>query len=335
MPISNASKLNSTSDDTAMRTILLTGADGFVGPYVVKALHEMCAPADIIVTTKGGGHHPAFGKTRKLDVTDMENVDAVIAQASPTHVVHLAGIAAVATASHDPDAAWAVNVGGARHVARAILTHTPDCWMLNVGSGLIYGETAKRDRSLAEDALPAPVDEYGATKTAADFALGTLARQGLKVIRLRPFNHTGAGQTEAFAIPAFAAQIARIEAGAIAPRLRVGNLEAERDYLDVRDVARAYALCVNHADHLPPGLVLNVASGVPRKMRDLLDILLSRSRCDIAVEQDPSRMRASDIPRIAGDASRIRNLLGWQPEFTIEETLDDVLNDCRAQVARH
>ena len=112
----------------------------------------------------------------------------------------------------------------------------PDCWLLNAGSGLVYGESAKPGLPLDESALLAPIDEYAVTKAAADLALGALARRGLKCIRFRPFNHTGAGQAGAFVIPAFAMQIAQIEAGLAEPVIHVGNLDAERDFLDVRDV---------------------------------------------------------------------------------------------------
>jgi GDP-4-dehydro-6-deoxy-D-mannose reductase len=315
--------------------VLMTGANGFVGPYVERALRRACgAKIEIVATSKAGGLHPQLGKMEALDITDAAAVNAIIARNDPTHVLHLAAIAAVGTASTDPGTACAVHVGGTLNLAQALLDHAPRCWLLNVGSGLIYGETAKSGRLLDENVVPAPVDDYGVTKAAADLALGALVRRGLNVIRLRPFNHTGAGQTEAFVIPAFAMQIARIEVGQSKPVLRVGNLDAERDFLDVRDVARAYALTVQRTDSLEPGLILNVASGIPRRIGDLLLKLLAQSTVPITIEPDPERMRQSDLPRILGDATRARELLGWSPEYTLDDTLHAVLDDCRRSVAQ-
>ena len=313
----------------------MTGSDGFVGPHVENALRLVNgAGIEIIATSKLGGAHPVFGKMDALDVTDAAAIQSSIAHTEPTHVIHLAAVAAVDAASTDPGKTWAIHVGGTHNLAQAILEHAPGCWLLNVGSGLIYGETARSGRPLNENALPAPVDYYGVTKAAADLALEALVRRGLRVVRLRPFNHIGAGQTEGFAIPAFAMQIARIEAGLTEPVLRVGNLDAKRDFLDVRDVARAYALTVLHTDDLRSGLILNIASGVPRRIGDMLQTLLARSRVAITVEQDPARMRASDLPLIVGDATRARELLGWSPEYSVEDTLGTVLDDCRSRVAR-
>ena len=178
------------------------------------------------------------------------------------------------------------------------------------------------------------MDEYAATKAAADLALGALAGKGLKCVRLRPFNHTGRGQDEAFVIPAIAMQIARIEAGLQPPVIRVGNLDAERDFLDVRDVVVAYALAVTKASELTPGTIINIASGTARRVRDILEYLLRLSRKPIALEKDEARMRPSDVPRIVGNGERARRLLGWVPEHSFDDTLADVLDDCRDRVSR-
>jgi GDP-4-dehydro-6-deoxy-D-mannose reductase len=315
--------------------VLMTGANGFVGPHVERALRRTCgAEIEIIATSKAGGTHPLFGEMDALDVTDATAVHTTIARNNPSHVLHLAGVAAVTSAATQPETAWAVHVGGTRNVAHAILDCAPRCWLLNVGSGLIYGDTAKSGQPLDEAALPAPVDDYGVTKAAADLALGALVRRGLKVVRLRPFNHAGAGQTESFVVPAFAMQIARIEAGLLEPVLRVGNLDAERDFLDVRDVAHAYALTVQHTDDFQSGVILNIASGIPCRIGDMLQRLLAQSRISITVEHDPARMRASDLPRMIGDAARAREALAWSPEYRLDDTLGTVLDDCRCRVAR-
>ncbi|RWM31955.1 MAG: NAD-dependent epimerase/dehydratase family protein [Mesorhizobium sp.] len=315
--------------------VLITGARGFVGPYVFEALHSVCGRGiAVVATSKDGGPHPVFGQVEALDVTDKVAVEEAIARHRPSHVIHLAAVAALRAAQADPQSTWRIHVHGALNVAHAILDKVPGCWLIHVGSGLVYGESAKIGRPLDENTLLAPIDDYAVTKAAADLALGALSRHGLKCIRMRPFNHTGPGQTEAFAVPAFAMQIARIEAGLAAPVIRVGNLDAERDFLDARDVASAYASVVSNSDDLVPNTIFNVASGVSWRMGHILEQLLAQSSVKIATEQDPLRLRPSDLPRIVGDANRAREQLGWVPEHPFEETLAAVLEHCRACVVR-
>ena len=318
-----------------MTRVLITGARGFVGPYLVEALRRSYENnIEIIATAKKAGQHAMLGPVRAIDVTDRTAVEDAIVGSNPTHVMHLAGIAAPTAVNADPDEAWRVHLQGTLNLARVILKRAPDCWLINVGSALVYGESAKAGRALDENALLAPLDEYSASKAAADLALGPLIRSGLKCIRLRPFNHTGPGQSEAFVVPAFAMQIARIEAQLAPPVIRVGNLDAQRDFLDVRDVANAYALVMKNLERLESGTVLNIASGVPRRISDILASLIARSRVEISVEQDPMRQRPGDLPILVGDASRARRLLHWRPEYSFEDTLTALLNDCRARAVQ-
>jgi GDP-4-dehydro-6-deoxy-D-mannose reductase len=315
--------------------ILITGVQGFVGPYLAQALRRACGDAAIIATGKSAGEHPLLGSVSALDVTDLGVVKAAISHYQPTHLVNLAGLAAPAAATSNPAIAWQVHVQGALNLAQAILDVAPECWLINAGSGLVYGDSAKPGLPLDETALLAPVDEYGVTKAAADLALGALTRRGLKSIRFRPFNHFGPGQAESFVIPAFAMQIAQIEAGLMKPVIHVGNLDAERDFLHVGDVVDAYALAVRHVEELQePGLILNLASGVPRRIGDVLQRLLEQSRAEIAIEQDPERFRPSDLPRIIGDSDRARQKLGWMPSRSFDDTLAAVLDHCRSKVQR-
>lgn len=315
--------------------ILITGAAGFVGTHAVRALQDRYGSAlQLAVTSKsvGSGPSPEGFERYALDITDAQAVFNAIQSWRPTHVLHLAGIAAPAAASVDPDEAWRVHVFGARNLGQAILDKAPDCTLLHVGSGLIYGGTARSGLALDETALLDPLDDYGVTKAAADLAMGGLATKGLKVIRLRPFNHTGLGQSEDFVVPAFAMQIARIEAGLIEPVLRVGNLEAERDFLDVRDVVAAYLCVIEHSDAIEPGSIYNIASGQSLRISQILDEMISLSSTAIAVEQDAARMRPSDISKVVGDASKARTELGWKARHPLAQTLRQVLNACREQV---
>lgn len=313
--------------------ILVTGAGGFVGQHLVATLRQTFADqVDILLTALRSEQHPVLGSIESLDVTDRAAVSETIARFQPTHVVHLAGMAAIPAANEDPKAAWRVHVDGTLNVAWEILEQAPECTLLFAGSGHVYGVSANTGRPLDETALLAPVDDYSVTKAAADLALGALAGRGLRCIRFRPFNHTGPGQSEAFVVPSFAMQIARIEAGLAPPVIRVGNLDAERDFLDVRDVTAAYALAIREARNLPPGVILNVASGAPLRMGDILERLWALSYAEIAIEQDPTRLRPSDLPHIVGNAGLARDLLGWAPKYAFEDTLAAVLADCRARV---
>jgi GDP-4-dehydro-6-deoxy-D-mannose reductase len=298
------------------------------------ALLRVCGDdVEVIATSKEPRIHPLFGELTALDVTDQASVWKAFERHSPTHITHLAGIAASSSASANPHATWQVHLSGALNLAAAILAQNPDCWLLHVGSALVYGDSAKSGLPLDEETLLAPTDEYAASKAAADLALGALAHRGLKCVRLRPFNHSGPGQTEAFVIPAFAMQIAKIEAGLAPPVMRVGNLDAERDFLDVRDVAHAYALAARQASLLEPGTIFNIASGVTRRIGDILDQLLARAELKIRIERDLTRLRPTELRRVIGDARRAKERLGWSPEHRFEDLISDVLNDCRARVA--
>lgn len=315
--------------------VLITGTGGFVAPYLIEALRRACSDDVVVIaTSRKGGTHPAFGKIEALDVTNEAAARDMIARHQPDQVIHLAAIAAVSAALADSQNAWRVHVQGALNIAHAILDEAPDCRLLHVGSGLVYGQSARSGAPLDETTLLAPVDDYAVTKAAADLALGALALRSLKVLRMRPFNHTGPGQSEAFVVPAFAMQIARIEVGLLPPIIRVGNLDAERDFLDVRDVARAYALAVRNANDMEGGTILNVASGIAHRIGDILDQLLRLARVKITVQTDPARLRPSDLPCIIGDARRARMRLGWTPEYRFAETLAEMLDDCRARAVR-
>lgn len=301
---------------------------------MVRALRQLYGHSvSIIGTALHERADPLFGEIVRLDVTDQSAMRDAIAHYKPSHVVNLAAIAAPKAVTDDPTAGWRVHLEATRNIADAILDLAPECTLVHVGSGLVYGDSAKSGLPLDENTVLAPSDEYSASKAAADLALAAFAARGLKCIRFRPFNHTGPGQTEDFVIPAFATQIARIEAGSIPAVMRVGNLEPQRDFLDVRDVVDAYVRAIERSDRIEPGLILNVASGIPRRISNILELLLSMSKVDITVETDPERARASGPSVIVGDAARARQLLDWNPKYEFEQTINDVLNDCRSRLS--
>lgn len=307
--------------------ILVVGAGGFVGRHLVAALAAEHGADAVVSAGRDGAPVP-------LDLTDDAQVRSVLDAVRPSHVVNLAGLAAPEEARAHETRAWALHVHAPVGLGRALAARVPDAWLLHVGSGLAYGRTALHGRPISETEALEPLDPYGLTKAAGDMALGTLAAEGVRVVRLRPFNHTGPGQSQAFAVPAFARQIARIEAGLSPPTLSVGNLDAARDFLHVADVVSAYAAVLRATDALTSGEALNVASGVAVPMREVVGRLLALSCRRIEICPDPTRARESDLPTIAGDAAALRARTGWRPLAGLDRALDEVLAFERAAADR-
>jgi GDP-4-dehydro-6-deoxy-D-mannose reductase len=303
---------------TAPRSILVTGASGFVGHHLMTALATAYPHATLL--------------TPAIDVQHTEEVEAAVRAGTPDVCIHLAAVSAIAAAQQAPEHAWQVNLHGTLHLAWALSRHAPDCHMLFVSSADAYGASFRAGLKLDESAPLAPMNVYAETKATADLVLGGMAAQGMRVSRLRPFNHTGPGQSAQFVVAAFARQIARIAAGLQAPVVQVGNLETWRDFLDVRDVCTAYVACIAKRDSLAPGTVLNLASGQARRIGDVLAELAVLAGVAMEIRVDASRVRDTDIRMAGGNAARANELLDWVPVIPWEQTLRDVLDDWRGRV---
>jgi GDP-4-dehydro-6-deoxy-D-mannose reductase len=314
--------------------VLVTGSQGFVGRHLVRALRErLPRGSSVVPTSQRCNSDRLLGDCKALDVTDVAAAQRVMREVTPTHVVHLAGISAPLRVKEAPLRAAATNVMGTLNIAHAILRELPRCRLVFASSGLVYGGMDLPGEPFHEGSPLSPLNDYAASKAAADLALGSLALQGLNVIRLRPFNHTGVGQEEAFVLPGFAAQVARIEAGLQAPVVEVGNLEVVRDFLDIHDVVAAYVETVLRADELACGQVLNIASGVGRRIGSILEELLALSTMPISIRGKPSLIHPIERPYCVGDASSARRMIGWVPVVDFRATLSDVLAYWREQVA--
>lgn len=304
--------------------LVVTGAKGFVGQHVLRTVAEKYPDQFEIVDFID----PADGS--RPDIRNPDAVGRAVESTRPDSLIHLAAVAAPRQAAEDWQKAWQVNVQGTFHIAAAIRNLSPNTRMIWAGSSEAYGKTFNIcQRPLTEAAPLRPVSPYGATKAAADTMLRELFKDQIDVVVFRAFNHTGPGQALDYVVPAFAAQIARIEAGLQSPTIMVGNLSAKRDFLHVSDVVEAYLQTARATTQLDSN-TLNLSSGNPVSISEVLNYLLTQSSRKVAVEVDPGRYSPNLVPVASGDHSSITSLLGWVPKFSLEETLASVLAEHRA-----
>ncbi len=235
-------------------------------------------------------------------------------------------MSSVAQSFREPELCYRLNFIGTRNLLAGVARRCPEARVLLIGSADQYSPTAAAGEPIDESQPLRPRSPYARTKAAAEL-LGQFAAQGgMDVVRLRAFNHTGAGQPDAFVVSSFARQIARIRLGLQEPIMRVGNLASVRDFLHVDDVLRAYLALL---DRRVPAETYNLASGRSTSIQEILDWLIARARVDPRIERDPDRWRETDW--LVGDASRLREATGWQPEIELESILEELYQDWLAK----
>lgn len=307
--------------------VLITGINGFVGGHMAECLLAAGGVEVWGIARQSALVLPGLcGRVELItaDLAYLDQVTEVLDRVQPDVIFHLAGQSHVPRSFVDPEYTLMTNILAQLHVFQAVLKLQSDPLLLIAGSNEIYGFVRPEDLPLDEDTPLRPVNPYAVSKATQDLLTYQYhTSHKLRTIQMRPFNHIGPRQSEHFVASAFAAQIARIEAGLQEPRMQVGNLSAQRDFTDVRDVVRAYWLAVQHAQ---VGQHYNVGSGRAVSVQWLLDTLLAYSTCSIAVELDPMRMRPSDVPLVVCDSCRFRRDTGWEPYIPLEQSLYDILS---------
>lgn len=268
---------------------------------------------------------------QSLDLLDTSAVSEFMAVYQPTEILHLAAIASVQQSENAPGETWRVNLVGLLNLAEAVIRFASDATLFFVSSGEVYGRAFLAGHPLTEEVEPDPQGSYACSKWFGETILSDVLKDG-RFIVLRPFNHIGPGQDERFVVPSFAGQIARIEAGLVPPVLEVGNLDAARDFLPVDDVVRAYASLLALGPQIESGTVFNVASGHPRSIASVLADMRRHARAPFEIRIAADRVRPSEIPVAAGDASRLSALTGWVPRVDWDTTLADILAYARTNL---
>ncbi len=303
-------------------TLLLTGASGFVGRHVTKMYgQKMYGQARMACVPLDAGDEP-------VELRDAaavrEAVRGVMERDAPEAVLHLAAQSHVPTSFDDPAGTFAVNFTGTLHLLLALREAGFRGRLLYVSSGAIYGLVPGDALPVTETFPPRPRDPYAVSKVAAEALCYQWSVTGpFEIVIARPFNHTGPGQSRDFAIPGFAAQLAEMRSGNRAPVLEVGDLSVTRDFCDVRDVVRAYALLLDKGRN---GEVYNVCSGTERKLADIVDTLARLAGLSPTIETKAGRLRPAEQPRMCGSPDKLRRDTGWAPETPWEDTLRDLLN---------
>jgi GDP-4-dehydro-6-deoxy-D-mannose reductase len=312
--------------------VLITGMSGFAGTALCDLLLRNTDWTLIGLSRNAqvADEHPRV-RWRQLDLCDENAVKTLMTDEKPDQIVHLAGQAHVPTSWANPWGTFEDNVHAQLNLFQGVISAKLSPRMLVITSNEVYGAPRDaEDLPFQEHRLLQPNNPYAVSKVAADaMALQYHRSHQLDVIVARPFNHTGPNQNGRFVVPDFARQVAEIEAGKREPIMRVGNMAAQRDYTDVRDIARAYHALLQKGK---AGEIYNVCSGQPRSIQSILDYMLTLSLANIHVETDPSKFRVVDTPVSYGSNQKIQQDTGWAPQIPFTQTIADILNVWRNHV---
>jgi GDP-4-dehydro-6-deoxy-D-mannose reductase len=314
---------------------LITGISGFVGSHLAEYLLEH-TDYHVAGTVYGPEENIEHLRDRlelyPAELSELETVTSIIEQSKPDCIFHLAAQPLVSLSRRDPWGTLAVNIRLQLNILEAVVRLGSKARILVVGSSEEYGLVRPDELPIKETNPLRPTSPYAVSKVAQDMlGLQYHLSHELFTVRVRSFNHIGPRQRIGFVAPDFASQIAKAEAGLREPVIRVGNLEPQRDFSGVRDVVRGYYLLITQGE---PGEVYNLGSEQARSVGEMLKTLIAMSKVPITVEQDPERVRPTDVPVIFGDCSKIRERTGWQPKISFEQSLQDVLDYWRERTRK-
>lgn len=302
--------------------VLVTGANGFVGRHLLPLL---VARRDEIFGTYFQPELSGLPKQVRFLACDLRRSDRVtelIKDIRPDRVYHLAALSSVRDSFQTALAVYETNFFGTLHLLEAIRTWQTSARVLLIGSANCYGRAKRAQMPITEKQLLSPTSPYGVSKAAADLLGGQFfASYKLEVIRVRPFNHTGPGQSPEFVCSDFARQLAAIRLGLAPATLQVGNLSSQRDFSDVRDVVRAYVLLMEKGK---PGEIYNVCSGRAVSLQRVLKLLLSLCGCKVAVHVEGARLRRGEADVLFGSNRKLKRATAWHPKYDLKSTLDDL-----------
>lgn len=315
---------------------LITGSGGFAGQHLARAVQQKTGSEVYGTVYLSEDEHPelvaSLAGISQVDLRDLDAVLTLLDEVRPDTVFHLAAQAFVPRSFEDPWETLENNIRAQLNLFLAAIKLELSTRFLVVSSSEVYGIVPADQMPITEEQPFRPLNPYSVSKATQDMlALQYHLSHQLPIVRVRPFNHIGPGQSPRFVAPAFATQIARIEAGFQEAVIRVGNLSPKRDFTDVRDVTAAYVAAITKGQ---PGSVYNVCSGEAHSIQEVLDMLLSLSTAQVTVEVDPARLRVTDNPIVVGSADRLREDSGWQPNISFEQSLADVLDEARERVAQ-
>jgi GDP-4-dehydro-6-deoxy-D-mannose reductase len=308
---------------------LITGVGGFVGRHLLQHLQD--EGDDVYgVGRSDNVSNIESAHVIQADLADRDEVERLVRETRPEAVYHLAAQSSPSESVANPWGTICNNLVGQLNVLEALLGDGLRPRVLVVGSSDEYGQVRPEDVPTNEDAPLRPITPYAVSKVGQDMmGFQYFAQHGVAVVRVRPFNHTGPGHDARFVIPSFARQLALIEAGLCEPVLRVGNLNVARDFMDARDMVRAYRLALVRG---VPGEVYNIGSGRAVLISEMVDELIGLCRTRVEIRVNATLLRASDIPRQEADTRKFTALTGWQPRIPWHTTLRDTFEYWRAKV---
>lgn len=304
-----------------MKSLIIGGA-GFVGEYLAK--HLAALGQEVFVTKIPAQQTaPAGTAVYDLDILEQDRILEVLQEIQPDAVFHLAAQSSVAVSWSNPQMTADINIKGSINLLEALRRYEKHPRVLLVGSGEEYGQIRLQETPVCEENPLRPGNLYAVTKACQNM-VGRIYAQayGMDLIMVRPFNHIGPNQSPVFVAADFCRQAAQIEIGKKEPVIRVGNLSARRDFTDVRDVVRAYALL---AEKGLAGETYNIGSGHAVAIREILTMILEQSEAQIRVEVDEKKLRPVDVPVMEADISKLQEATGWEPQIRLEQTVGDML----------